>query len=241
MRQEFFGDARPASTLVEVSALAVPGALLEIEAVAAISELSLLVRNSRSAPVRRELERPRVGGPRLVVAAEPAEQVGPGGVEVAVVLEAGDRVDRGEAVLRAVGHGDCDRAVQLDDRRGLQRAAARRRAATICGQSLVSPVWQAAIAAWSWYGPGRPRRQRGLDERTALGDLVLVPARAVLVLQQDELPVAVEPSVAARVLEQHQREQAEHLRVVRHQGDEHPAEPDRLRARARCARSSTPR
>jgi len=36
VRQEFFGAARPASTLVEVSALAVPGALLEIEAVAAI-------------------------------------------------------------------------------------------------------------------------------------------------------------------------------------------------------------
>ena len=36
VRQEFFRDARPASTLVEVSALAVPGALLEIEAVAAI-------------------------------------------------------------------------------------------------------------------------------------------------------------------------------------------------------------
>ena len=35
VRQEVFGDARPASTLVEVSALAVPGALLEIEAVAA--------------------------------------------------------------------------------------------------------------------------------------------------------------------------------------------------------------
>jgi 2-iminobutanoate/2-iminopropanoate deaminase len=35
-RQEVFGDARPASTLVEVSALAVPGARLEIEAVAAL-------------------------------------------------------------------------------------------------------------------------------------------------------------------------------------------------------------
>jgi 2-iminobutanoate/2-iminopropanoate deaminase len=34
VRQEFFGSARPASTLVEVSRLAVPGALLEIEAVA---------------------------------------------------------------------------------------------------------------------------------------------------------------------------------------------------------------
>jgi 2-iminobutanoate/2-iminopropanoate deaminase len=36
VREEFFGAARPASTLVEVPALAVPGALLEIEAVAAL-------------------------------------------------------------------------------------------------------------------------------------------------------------------------------------------------------------
>ena len=36
VRQEAFGDARPASTLVEVNALAVPGAKLEIEAVALI-------------------------------------------------------------------------------------------------------------------------------------------------------------------------------------------------------------
>ena len=35
VRQELSGDARPGSTLVEVSPLAVPGALLEIEEVAA--------------------------------------------------------------------------------------------------------------------------------------------------------------------------------------------------------------
>lgn len=34
VRQDVFGRARPASTLVEVSRLAVPGALLEIDAVA---------------------------------------------------------------------------------------------------------------------------------------------------------------------------------------------------------------
>lgn len=34
VRQEFFGDARPASTLIEVSDLAVPGMLVEVEAVA---------------------------------------------------------------------------------------------------------------------------------------------------------------------------------------------------------------
>lgn len=36
VREEFFGEHRPASTLVEISALAVPGALVEIEAVAAV-------------------------------------------------------------------------------------------------------------------------------------------------------------------------------------------------------------
>jgi 2-iminobutanoate/2-iminopropanoate deaminase len=34
VRRRYFGEARPASTLVEVSALAIPGALVEIEAVA---------------------------------------------------------------------------------------------------------------------------------------------------------------------------------------------------------------
>jgi 2-iminobutanoate/2-iminopropanoate deaminase len=38
VRQEVFGDARPASTLVEVSRLAVPGARVEIEAVAYLSQ-----------------------------------------------------------------------------------------------------------------------------------------------------------------------------------------------------------
>ena len=34
VRQEHFGESRPASTLVEVSALAVPGAKVEVEAIA---------------------------------------------------------------------------------------------------------------------------------------------------------------------------------------------------------------
>jgi 2-iminobutanoate/2-iminopropanoate deaminase len=37
VRKEFFGNARPASTLIEVSALAVPGMKVEIEAVVGLS------------------------------------------------------------------------------------------------------------------------------------------------------------------------------------------------------------
>ena len=36
VRQEFFGSTRPASTLVEISGLAVPGARIEVEAVAVL-------------------------------------------------------------------------------------------------------------------------------------------------------------------------------------------------------------
>lgn len=36
VRQEFFGPTRPASTLVEVSRLAIPGAKIEVEAVAVL-------------------------------------------------------------------------------------------------------------------------------------------------------------------------------------------------------------
>ena len=38
VRRQVFGDARPASTLIEVSRLALPGARLEIEAVAQLAE-----------------------------------------------------------------------------------------------------------------------------------------------------------------------------------------------------------
>ena len=37
VRQEFFGEARPASTLVEVSALVLPEFLIEVEAIARVS------------------------------------------------------------------------------------------------------------------------------------------------------------------------------------------------------------
>jgi reactive intermediate/imine deaminase len=38
VRQEFFGDVRPASTLIEISRLAIPGARVEIELIARIPD-----------------------------------------------------------------------------------------------------------------------------------------------------------------------------------------------------------
>jgi len=36
VREEFFGETQPASTLVEISALVIPGAKIEVEAVALV-------------------------------------------------------------------------------------------------------------------------------------------------------------------------------------------------------------
>ena len=84
---------------------------------------------------------------------------------------------------------------------------------------------------------GRPAR---VHQRGALGDLAGVPARAVLVLQQHELAGRVEARVAARVMEQHQREQAEHLGLVGHQGGEDAARGGSPRRRARARTSASP-
>jgi 2-iminobutanoate/2-iminopropanoate deaminase len=53
VRQRFFGSARPASTLVEVSALAHPDALVEIEAVALLPR-QIDVSLTSDVPVRSE-------------------------------------------------------------------------------------------------------------------------------------------------------------------------------------------
>ena len=73
----------------------------------------------------------------------------------------------------------------------------------------------AAIAAWSWYGADRALRDSvARDERDALGDRRSVPQRAVLLVERDQLAVRPGARRAARVGEQHQREQPGDLAVV---------------------------
>ena len=66
------------------------------------------------------------------------------------------------------------------------------------------------------------------DQDVSLGDQVAIPQRAVLVGEPDEFPGLGRPGRPARLDQQHQREQAEDLWLVRHQAGEEPAEPDRL-------------
>src|SRR4029453_5534534 len=71
--------------------------------------------------------------------------------------------------------------------------------------------------------------QRRLDEGLALGDSASIPPGAVLVLEQDEITVRVDARLPPRVVEQHQGEEPDRLRLVREQRDDDAGQPDRLR------------
>ena len=89
--------------------------------------------------------------------------------------------------------------------------------------------WQAAIAACSVYGTdGAARRIRALQRGEPAADQHPVPARAVLVEQQDRRAVGPDARASARRLQLHQRRQAVHLRLARQQRGQHATEPQRL-------------
>ena len=68
------------------------------------------------------------------------------------------------------------------------------------------------------------------DDRLALGDQCAVPAVPILVGERHEVAAGGRPGRAARLDEQHQREQPQDLRLVGHELGEQPAETDGLGA-----------
>ena len=71
-------------------------------------------------------------------------------------------------------------------------------------------------------------RRHPVEEAHGLGDLVVVPARAVLVGEQHELASRADPGVASGVLEEQQGEQRQEHRLAGAQREGHPHEPDGL-------------
>ena len=78
-------------------------------------------------------------------------------------------------------------------------------------------------------GPGPVAAQALADDRLALGDKRPVPARPVLVGQQDQVAVWRRAAGPAGLCQQHQREEALDLQLLGHQLAQHPRQPDRLR------------
>ncbi len=72
-----------------------------------------------------------------------------------------------------------------------------------------------------------------MNQLDALVDLGAVPGRPVLLLERDEVAIGPRARHQARIVEQHQREQPDRLRLLGHQLDDEPSEPDRLGAQLR--------
>ena len=75
---------------------------------------------------------------------------------------------------------------------------------------------------------------RLVDQRQALGDHLLIPQRAVLVVEQDHRAIGIEPRRGARVLQQQQRRQPHDLGLALEQPQQQPRQPDRLLAQRRA-------
>src|SRR5829696_4347319 len=185
---------------------------------------------------RRQGRRTLVGGRGLAVPAQPPKQIGSGGVEQVVVVQIlqplHQRQRRGRVLQLTDGdgaveghhrgggdhqqlvvQGDDLRPVGLLDRRGVRVHGVDGRLELI-GTRLVG----AKAAA---------------EDRLTLGDQGPVPLGAVLLAQQHQGTVGPGSRGAAGLAQQQERQQAGHLRLVRHQRRQDPRQPDRLSAEFR--------
>src|SRR3954468_21675934 len=182
--------------------------------------------------------------PRVGDSSQPPAQLGTRRMREAVVAQIAaieDRVDERQSGRRTVAHRDGDGAIQLDHRRRVRSQ-----------QHLIEAGDLRPVGLGGAGRLGVERRDRRLDrirtrpcrERSphqthAFGDLIAVPQRAILIFQQDQIAVPCRARRTARIVEQHQREQANRLRL-RQQIDEQAPEPDRL-ARQVVPRHDRPR
>jgi hypothetical protein len=61
-----------------------------------------------------------------------------------------------------------------------------------------------------------------------LGDHGCVPGPAILLIERDQFPARRNPGGAAGLDQEHQRQQAGHFTVLRHEASDQASEPDRL-------------
>jgi hypothetical protein len=79
-------------------------------------------------------------------------------------------------------------------------------------------------------GTGRAVAHRLVDQREAFGDQGRVPARAILIVEQDRVAVGIEARVRACVLEEHERGEAHDLGLTGEQAEQEPGQADRFLA-----------
>ena len=173
-----------------------------------------------------------VGLGRTGTVARAAQQLGARRVQRLVAREhavAEQRLEQREPGRRPLGEPDGDRAVDLDDRRRRDPAERAVELGDLRPVGRLGDVLQ-GDRGLQLVRAGAAQAARPVERGRPLADPSRVPARAVLAVERDEAAALVDPRAAARVVQQHQREQPVDLGVVGHQPREQPAEPDRLAA-----------
>ena len=154
------------------------------------------MRKARSVSFSVKRQRGPVGLARLLVAAEPAQEVGLGRRQVAVAGEPAVALQRLDLLQRSLGaghHRHHHRAVQRHHRR---RPDAQQR---VVEHQQLRPIRllvgrrlgvQRGDRGLQREAARRPRPQRGHDQPVGLGDLRRVPRQAVLLAQPQQPPAA---------------------------------------------------
>ena len=120
-----------------------------------------------------------------------------------------DAVERGQSGRRTLGQTDRHCAVQLDDRRrrhGGQRGVEADDPRPVGRLPGCRPSVAGGDGRLQSIGPGGVERTGALEAGQAARDARAVPARAVLLGEQDELAVGVGARRRARGLQLHQRQ-----------------------------------
>src|SRR5947209_4898826 len=168
-----------------------------------------------------ELERAPVGGPGFVDATQPPQNLGTGGMQVAVFRQLEPVDDLQSGFWITCFRCGC-RLVELDHRGPRQTGEL-----AVEGRDL-GPVGrllrvQRRDRRLQYVRAAAAQGKGSVERRTATRELARVPQRSVLLRQQDEVAIT-EASPPARVVQQHQRHQAMNLGLVRHQFGEGVAE-----------------
>src|SRR5581483_8183981 len=123
-------------------------------------------------------------------------------------------IDKRKPLRQTFAHGNGHGAVQFDNRGWMNLEQ------PVVEQRNLAPVRRCRGGTLSMNGGNNrlqsvgakaARLQSALGEREAFGDLIPVPQRPVLLLQQDQVSVGRGAGGAARLLQQHEPQQSHHL------------------------------
>jgi hypothetical protein len=151
-------------------------------------------------------------------------------------------VDKTKTLLRTFAHGHSHRRVQFDNQRWLnvkQPVLEQLDLAPIRGCRGGTLGVNGRNGRLQSVGAETARCQSAFGERDAFGDLLLVPQRPILLLQQDQVSVGRGSRRPTRLLQQHEPHEARRLRLP-NQFDQESAQPYRLAAEFGACRCRPP-